>query len=136
MRLGQGEDDEGEDVEINTRSISGNLEKAQARRVVVDAVARAYGTINRWLSYRIGRNLHSPEGEQKLADEMVDILEIGEKELGPASRALFAHGVYYMEVLALPPPPIYQPFADVVHDTVADEGDPFFHDQVDHSEEE
>ena len=83
---------------------TGELSNANAKSVVIDAFARAYGVAHRWISNRIGRNVHSPEGEQKLAEEMVDILEVGQKELGPGARALMAHGIYYMEVLALPPP--------------------------------
>ena len=93
---------EREDNDIGPSRPSGDI--LQARSVVVSAVARAYGVAHRWISSRIGRNIHSPEGEQVLAEEMVDILQIAETELGPIQRALFAHGTYYLEVLALPPP--------------------------------
>ena len=94
---------------------TGELKSPNARRVVIDAFARAYGVAHRWISYRIGRNIHSPEGEQKLAEEMVDILESGEKEFGPATRALMAHSIYYMEILALPPPNPVIDTTDIPH---------------------
>ena len=91
MRLGNGE------------RPTGDINKPNARSALTEAIARLYGTLHRRLSFRFGRNLHNPEGEIQLAEEVVDALSIGEKELSPAARVAFAHGVYYMEVLAMDP---------------------------------
>jgi transcription elongation GreA/GreB family factor len=91
MRLGS---DEGPTADIDSSG---------TRSIIIDAVARFYGTLHRRLSYRFGRNLHNPEGELQLAEEVVEALSIGEKDLSPAARVAFAHGVYYMEVLSMAP---------------------------------
>jgi len=80
---------------------TGDIDQPNARHALTAAIARLYGTLHRRLSYRFGRNLHNPEGELQLAEEVVSALSIGEKELTPAARVAFAHGVYYMEVLSM-----------------------------------
>jgi hypothetical protein len=114
---------------------TGDINQPNARSALTAAIARLYGTLHRRLSHRFGRNLHNPEGELQLAEEVVDALSIGEKELTPAARVAFAHGVYYMEVLSMGP----RAFAterNAVHDVELGESEIETHVERSHSLEE
>jgi len=114
---------------------TGDINQPNARNALTEAIARLYGTLHRRLSYRFGRNLHNPEGEIQLAEEVVEALSLGERELSPAARVAFAHGVYYMEVLSMDPR-AFAPERYVVRDTDMTESEIETHTERSDSHEE
>ena len=106
--LGKGKDDESEPTEQQIE---------RSRKGIISAVTTFYGRLNSWLSSRFNRNLSDPVGEAKLAEKMVEILEIEARVLGPFELACIAHAEYYAGVLvegnARGPPPSATDVPDV-----------------------
>lgn len=111
----------GENLKFGGDSNEGEEEttKPSTYSYFVSGVARAYGAIHNWIGRRIGRNISYPPGEYELAKEVVDTLEIPNRELGKWEKLLVAHSMYYLQVLALPPPG-YEYFDDDYHNIPVD----------------
>lgn len=67
---------------------------ASSRQSIVDGFRSIYSQFNAWLSNRFGRSFSDPEGEERLAETIVDTV-VGEVELGPLGQILVAHAAYY-----------------------------------------